>query len=132
MESGLTIVTIESIILAVVNVVVMYTVILQHRLPYSQVVLSYAGLMAAGAILMKILSPKVMYNETKRPIDVRAVSHQVVSALGVGLLDLLMGVGAFIAVIIIASYRFSMIEILGMIAAGSASSIVARGVLGAL
>lgn len=132
MNSALTIVSIEGIIMTIVNVIVVYMAVLSYRLPYGQVVLTYAGLTLLGAILAKLISPKIQISEQGRPLDARTVSRQAMSLLGVGLLDLVTGIAGFIAVIMIASYRFSFVEILGMIAAGSATGIVANGILGAL
>jgi hypothetical protein len=132
MNSALTVVSIEGILMTIVNVVVVYMAVLSYRLPYGQVVLTYAGLTLIGAILAKLINPTIQIGEQRRPLDARTVSRQAMSLLGVGLLDLVAGIAGFIAVIMIASYRFSFLEILGMIAAGSATGIVVNGVLGVL
>lgn len=132
MNSALAVVSVEGIIMTLVNVIVIYMAVLSYRLPYGQVVLTYAGLTLLGAILTKLIAPKIQIGEQGRPIDARTVSRQALSLLGVGLLDLVVGIAGFIATIIIASYRFSFVEILGMIIAGSATGIVANGVLAVL
>lgn len=132
MNSALTVVSIEGILMTIVNVVVVYMAVLSYHLPYGQVVLTYAGLTLIGAILAKLINPTIQIGEQRRPLDARTVSRQAMSLLGVGLLDLVAGIAGFIAVIMIASYRFSFLEILGMIAAGSATGIVVNGVLGVL
>jgi hypothetical protein len=132
MESAMTIVSIEGIIMEVVRVVVMYTVILSYRLPFSQVVLTYAGLALLSAVLVKLISPKIQIGEQTHSMDARTVSRQALSILSTAMLDLLFGIVAFIAILVIASYRFSFVEILGMLVAGWATGIVANGVLAIL
>ena len=116
----------------VVRVVVMYTVILSYRLPFSQVVLTYAGLALLSAVLVKLISPKIQIGEQTHSMDARTVSRQALSILSTAMLDLLFGIVAFIAILVIASYRFSFVEILGMLVAGWATGIVANGVLAIL
>ena len=128
----MTIVSIEGIIMEVVRVVVMYTVILSYRLPFSQVVLTYAGLALLSAVLVKLISPKIQIGEQTHSMDARTVSRQALSILSTAMLDLLFGIVAFIAILVIASYRFSFVEILGMLVAGWATGIVANGVLAIL
>lgn len=118
--------------MTLVNVIVMYVVVLQYGSPYATVVMTYAGLTLLGAILSKLISPKIHIGEQSRPVDARTVSRQVLSLLGVGFLDLLVGIAGFIAVLTIASYRFSTVQILGMIATGMATGVVANGVIGRL
>lgn len=132
MESALTIITFEGILMEIVRVVVMYMVILTYRLPFSQVVLVYAGLALLGAVLVKLISPKIQIGEHTRSVDARAVSRQALSVLSTAMLDLILGIVSFIAILVIASYRFSFVEILGMVAAGAATGIVSSGILAVL
>ena len=132
MNPALALVSIEGIVMTLVNVIVMYIVVLQYGSPYATVVMAYAGLTLLGAILTKLIAPKIQIGEQNRPIDARTVSRQVLSLLGVGFLDLLVGIAGFIAVLTIASYRFSAVQILGMIAAGMAAGVVANGIIGSL
>ena len=132
MNPALAIVSIEGIVMTLVNVIVIYMVVLKYGSPYSTVVATYAGLTLLGAILTKLIAPKIQIGEQNRPIDARTVSRQVLSLLGVGFLDPLVGIAGFIAVLIIASYRFSAVQILGIIAAGMATGIVSNGIMAVL
>lgn len=128
--SAISALAIESLLSAVVHVVVMYLVVLRFGLPYSQVVLTYAGLTLLSAILAKVLLPTLHIDEAHKPVDARTVSRQVLSLFGVGMLDLLVGIASFIAILVIASYRFTAFEIFGIVAAGWVTGIVSNSVLG--
>jgi hypothetical protein len=130
MESAITALSIEGILSAIVYVVVMYLVILKYALPYNQVVLTYVGLTLLSAILAKLLLPTLQIGEAKRPVDVRTVSRQALSLLSAGLIDLVVGIASFIAILVLASYRFTALQIFGIVAAGWATGIVSNTVLG--
>jgi hypothetical protein len=122
-------ISVEGIVMQLVSLIVMYMVILQYALPYGQVVLTYAALSLLGAIVAKLVIPTLQISEQNRPMNARVVARQALSLVGAGFVDLVIGIAGFIALLVIASYRFSAVQILGMIAAGMAAGIVSNGVM---
>ena len=125
-------ISVEGIVMQLVSLIVMYMVILQYALPYGQVVLTYAALSLFSAIVAKLVIPTLQMSEQNRPMNARVVARQALSLVGAGFVDLVIGIAGFIALLVIASYRFSAVQILGMIAAGMAAGIVSNGVMAVL
>ena len=118
---------IEALILPIVSVIVFYMVVLQYRLPFSQVALTLVVISILTAIVTRLLTPN-----PHKPVTRQEVVQSLPSLMGLGLLDIVFGIGATILKIIIASYRFNAVEITSLIAITWVSNTVGNMLMKAL
>jgi hypothetical protein len=117
----------EALIIPIVSVIVFYLVVLQYRLPFSQVALTLVVIALLTAILTRLLTPN-----PHKPVTRQDVVQSLPSMLGLGLLDIVFGIGAAVAQIVIASYRFNAIEITSLLAISWVSGAVGKMLMKAL
>jgi hypothetical protein len=110
---------VESLLIPIVSVIVFYMVVLQYRLPFSMVALTLVVIALLTAIVTRLVTPN-----PHAPVTRQDVAQSLPSMLGLGLLDIVFGLGATIAKIVIASYRFNVMEIISLIAISWVSGTV--------
>lgn len=101
----------------VVILAVMYLVILTYRLPYAQVLLAYVVLKLLEAIYTNVIRHRIIAGDN-RPMPGYGMA--------LGITDIVLLFAAFIGVPIIASYRFSALQVGGVFATGFAAGTVAN------
>lgn len=99
---------------------VMYSVILKYRLPYAQVLLAYVVLKLLEAIYVNVIRHRIIAGDN-RPMPSYGMAF--------GIMDIVLLFAAFIGVPIIASYRFSALQVGGVLATGLATGTVANAVI---
>jgi hypothetical protein len=117
----------EALLIPIVSVIVFYMVVLQYRLPFSQVALTLVVIALLTAIITRLVTPN-----PHKPVSRQDVVQTLPSLLGLGLLDIVFGLGATILKIIIASYRFNAIEIASLIGISWVSGTVGNMLMKAL
>jgi hypothetical protein len=110
---------IEGLLIPIVSVIVFYMVVLQYRLPFSQVALTLVVIAVGTAIVTRLVTPN-----PHKPVTRQDVVQSLPSLVGLGLTDLVFGLIASILQIVIAAYRFNGIEIVSLIAISWVSSVV--------
>lgn len=118
---------VEGLLIPLVSVIVFYMVVLQYRLPFSQVALTLVVIAVATAIITRLVTPNPNKTITRQELVQAAPT-----LLGLGFLDLLFGFLATILQIVIAAYRFNAIEIVSLIAISWVSGVVGNLLLKAL
>jgi hypothetical protein len=118
---------VEALLIPIVSVIVFYMVVLQYRLPFSQVALTLVVIALLTAVITRLVTPN-----PHAPVTRQDVAQSLPSLLGLGLLDIVFGLGASIVQIVIASYRFNAIEITSLIAVSWVSGTVGNMLMKAL
>jgi hypothetical protein len=99
---------------------VMYMVILQYRLPYLLVLLAYIVVRILGAIYNNIIRHRIIAGDN-RPMPAYGLVF--------GIIDIVLLFAALIGVPVMASYRFSALEVGGVFVTGLATSMISNKVL---
>jgi hypothetical protein len=118
---------VEALLIPIVSVIVFYMVVLQYRLPFSQVALTLVVIALLTAVITRLVTPN-----PHTPVTRQDVVQSLPSLLGLGILDIIFGLGATIVKIVIASYRFNAIEITSLIAVSWVSGTVGNMLMKAL
>jgi hypothetical protein len=114
----------EPIVVQIVSVIVFYMVVLQYRLPFSQVALTVALVSVLSAIVARLMIPN-----PNKVITQRQALQSLSSVLAMGFADIVVGLIATIATIYIALYRFGGMEIVSLLVISWLSSFVSNIVL---
>ena len=99
---------------------VMYMVILQYRLPYLLVLLAYIVVRILGAIYNNVIRHRIIAGDN-RPMPAYGLVF--------GIIDIVLLFAALIGVPVMASYRFSALEVGGVFVTGLATSMISNKVL---
>jgi hypothetical protein len=107
--------------LRLVALYVMYLAIFTYRLPYLQVVLAYAALTVLLRIYDDVIRHRIIGGDN-RPMPGYGMA--------LGIMDMLILFGSFVGVGIMSSYRFSVLEsvgvLVGSVVTGSVTDAVVR------
>ena len=99
---------------------VMYMVILQYRLSYLLVLLAYIVVRILGAIYNNVIRHRIIAGDN-RPMPAYGLVF--------GIIDIVLLFAALIGVPVMASYRFSALEVGGVFVTGLATSMISNKVL---
>ena len=99
---------------------VMYMVILQYRLPYLLVLLAYIVVRILGAIYNNVIRHRIIAGDN-RPMPAYGLMF--------GIMDIVLLFAALIGVPIMASYRFSTLQVGGVLVTGIAAGVASNAVI---
>jgi hypothetical protein len=99
---------------------VMYMVILQYRLPYMHVLLAYVALKFIAAIYNNVIRHRIIAGDN-RPMPAYGLMF--------GIMDIVLLFAALIGVPIMASYRFSTLQVGGVLVTGIAAGVASNAVI---
>ena len=114
----------EPLIVQIISVIVFYMVVLQYRLPFSQVAMTVAIVSVLSAIVARLMIPN-----PNKVITQRQAIQSLPSVIGMGLADIVVGLIATIATIYIALYRFGGMEVVALLVISWLSTFVSNIVL---
>lgn len=105
--------------------IVMYMVIVQYRLPYIQVLIAYIAVKFVAAFYNNVIRHRLIGDGKSSDKGGLLPSY----GLTLGIMDMALAFAAFIGVPIIASYRFSALEVGGVLVTGFAAGMASTAVI---
>jgi hypothetical protein len=111
----------EPLVVQIISVIVFYMVVLQYRLPFSQVALTVALVSVLSSIIARLVAPN-----PNKAVTQRQVMQNLGSIVGIGIADIVIAIIATIAMIAIATYRFGGLEIVALLVISWLSSFVSN------